>query len=163
MKIPIAELPKTTNSWIEERGVFLEACGFQSYEEYLTSDLWDFVRSNLRAIEEFRQCVCCGSVNGLAWHHREYSFAVMVGNFSVTFGGEWRGASVPAIHSPIVRVCSACHRAIHVKDDEWVIGLWEVDSRLRLLQELCANKSHPDAVSRLDEPLAAASYEDGEM
>lgn len=87
-----------------ERDESLRVLGFDAYEHYLTSDLWKHVKSNLKYQ---RRCEICGSESGLAWHHREYSVPVLVGNFPTNST------------SPIVRVCNSCHKIIHSHDGNW--------------------------------------------
>lgn len=92
--------------WMEavvfhERDKCLKLLGFESYSDYLSSDLWQFVRGSLK---ESRECCVCKSTTGLAWHHRSYEANVLVGNFSGDL---------------IVRLCNDCHKAIHQRDGHW--------------------------------------------
>lgn len=88
-----------------DRDSNLRLIGFESYEEYLSSDLWAFIRSRVLASIEDR-CECCHSTIGLCLHHRSYSMPVLVGNFS-------------NVHRHIVRLCVECHRAVHSEDGKW--------------------------------------------
>jgi hypothetical protein len=115
-------MSESTNDWdphgvLTARDAFLESIGFDSYEIYLQSDLWNWIRSNLLLGEFSHLCCCCGTGVGLVWHHRSYSPAVMVGNFSNSpFGSIFE----QQLMFPIVRICLPCHSCIHLRrPPEW--------------------------------------------
>lgn len=103
-----------------ERDRNLKTLGFENYEEYLQSDLWNWIRSCLAKGGPTSHCECCRTHTGLSWHHRDYSIPVLVGNFSNVNN---RG---------VVRVCSECHLAIHSDGKRW-FDLAIVDERFKQL------------------------------
>ncbi|QDT08007.1 hypothetical protein K227x_64370 [Rubripirellula lacrimiformis] len=105
-----------------DRDAALHMLGFDCYSDYLTSDLWIWVRSNLK---DPKVCISCTSSSGLAWHHRRYDLPTLVGNFSTD-------------DSSIVRVCNRCHSTIHREEETW-FDLDQVDARLSALMEHCMN------------------------
>jgi hypothetical protein len=109
-----------TYSGYGDRDKFCEAIGFASYQEYLTSDLWRFVTDGLAKTGHGRRCLACGSRVGLAWHHRTYSLAALVGNFT---DGDCL----------IVRLCTACHKAIHYRGSDFVLSMEQTDMALARL------------------------------
>lgn len=106
--------------WVTKRDSDLQTLGFTDYAEYLSSDLWYWIKSRLDLEEKVDQCFVCGSTSGLNWHHSSYSIPVLVGNFS----------NVPRC---VFRLCCDCHRNIHADGSLW---LGPEDVRLRL-NELC--------------------------
>lgn len=119
--------PKRIVGFYEGKGIGCEShneklkmvalLGFSSYEEYLNSDLWAWIRSQLMLDSRSTSCRVCQSTSGLCWHHRDYSVAILAGNFSST-------------NDRIVRLCGDCHRAIHFEAAEWIEDLHVVDDRL---------------------------------
>lgn len=124
-------LPKNV---FAERDENLRLLGFQSYEDYLTSHIWDWIKSLLSKQEDSQRCFECGGVIGLAWHHRSYSIPVLIGNFS----------NVP--YPDVVRVCRDCHRAIYSEGDKW-FPLDIVDMRLRQLLRRYSHSATGDFVA----------------
>lgn len=101
-----------------ERDAILKLIGFESYEQYLASDLWHWIRcSVLRSIDD--KCECCLTTSGLCLHHRDYSLPVLCGNFS-------------NVHRKIVRVCNECHLAIHSDGKQW-FDMQITDERFQVL------------------------------
>lgn len=98
------------SSIFQERDDALAQLGFASYSDYLASDLWQWVRGLLK---DKRECQACKCTTGLAWHHRDYSIPILVGNFC---------------DDSIVRLCNKCHNAIHQEDGHW-FDMEEVDRR----------------------------------
>ena len=92
----------------KDRDIALRALGFSDYSEYLQSDLWAWIRSQLMKHPSSSACVICGSGTGLVWHHLLYDISVLVGNFS------------SGIFPVVVRVCSACHKGIHFHSEEFL-------------------------------------------
>ncbi len=109
-----------TNGLFSKRDEALRLLGFESYADYLQSDLWDWIRSNLKNEPASNECYCCRSKTGLSWHHKCYSLRVLVGNFS----------NCPAV---VVRLCRECHYAIHREGEKW-LERDVVDSRLMELK-----------------------------
>lgn len=91
----------------KDRDIALRALGFTDYSEYLQSDLWAWIRSQLMKDASSSSCVICGSGTGLVWHHLVYEIPVLVGNFS------------SGTFSSVVRICSACHRGVHFHSGEF--------------------------------------------
>lgn len=75
----------------EERDEILRSMGFDSYADYLKSDLWKGIRS--RVIKAgYGRCVrCSGTARQV--HHKEYSHAILAGHDI----------------KPLVAVCRDCH------------------------------------------------------
>ncbi len=125
------------SEWAEERDRFLKECGFPDYQTYLKSSLWEFVRSQLAAMESADRCIICKAATGLVWHHRRYTPAVLVGNFSVR----------PGSHGFVVRLCCDCHGRVHFDSHgEFVADFSEVDRRLQQLYQWCrSEKQSPES------------------
>lgn len=117
---PEDQSPDQDADLFSERDLTLSAMGFDSYAEYLSSDLWDWIKQQLKNGPEAKHCICCRSPTGLTWHHRNYDLPVLTGNFSNT-------------PPQIVRLCQACHKAIHRDGETW-FALDQVDLRLDELQ-----------------------------
>ena len=98
-----------------ERDELLRQMGLSSYADYLKSDLWSWIRSQLKPAD----CIACGTSTGLSWHHCDYSLPILVGNYS---------------RNEIVRVCNDCHRAIHSEGTTWFV-LDVVNHRLNVLMD----------------------------
>lgn len=111
---------------LPERDKFLESIGFDSYADYLQSDLWHWIRGQLASVDLNQMCCCCGSTFGLVWHHRTYAPSVLVGNFA-------RSVAEPVMHHkilfPIVRMCNTCHSILHTCGP----GNWSWDDSLTYL------------------------------
>jgi hypothetical protein len=73
------------------RDAVLKRIGFNSYAEYLKSDLWKSIRRQV--IKQSPDCFRCGK-NAEHVHHRSYSFDVMIGRKN----------------NELVSTCSICHR-----------------------------------------------------
>ena len=111
---------------LPERDKFLDSIGFDSYADYLQSDLWHWIRGQLAAVDLNQMCCCCGSTFGLVWHHRTYAPSVLVGNFSrCTLESVMRHG----ILFPIVRMCNTCHSILHTCGP----ANWSWDDSLRSL------------------------------
>lgn len=111
-----------TEAMLLERDEFLRECGFDSYSDYLTSDLWAWIISNLGEIDRFKTCCACKSTTGLVWHHNDYSPSVLVGNFS-------------SESNEVVRLCRPCHRAVHYNSKGEFVDLLRVGYRFENLVE----------------------------
>ena len=132
------------SEWAEKRDRFLKECGFSDYQTYLKSSLWEFVRSQLAATESADRCIICRAATGLVWHHRRYTPAVLVGNFSVR----------PGSHGFVVRLCCDCHSRVHFSaNGDFIADFSEVDSRLQQLYQWCRSEkqSPEDFRSRAEE------------
>ncbi len=112
------------------RDIFLELCGFSDYTHYLTSDLWASIQGSLRSYSWSKQCLACGARVGLQWHHRDYYAPTLLGNFRLSEGDGWG--------SPVVRLCSRCHRLIHYDEaGGFILDVSRTERRLtRLPDEL---------------------------
>lgn len=127
------------------RDVNLRLMGFQSYADYLQSAVWEWVRSQLLQDERFASCLVCGSCSGLQWHHRTYSFPVLIGNFSSVDAG------------PIIRLCSECHCEVAHKDFP---SLEESDRRLMQLRMLLINgESYKNAKHAAVKPFVSEKWQ----
>lgn len=121
------------HSPFSERDKNIKTLGFACYADYLQSDLWDWIKTCLKN-GSVAACECCKSTSGLAWHHREYSIPVLIGNFSNTGGDR-----------PIVRVCAECHAAIHRSGNQW-LSMPEAD--LRCIELCRRGRSEREEFSR---------------
>lgn len=123
---------------------FVKAIGFASYADYLTSDLWAWIRNSLMQSEAASYCRVCESATGLCWHHRDYSIAILAGNFTSS-------------SDVVVRLCNDCHKAIHVEESNFINDLRIVDLRL---DELGARFSEHRNASRTKLPTSVSFYFD---
>ena len=89
---------KTTKR--EPKDAMLKSLGFDSYAEYLRSDLWKEIRKKVFSIKG-RICHCCGK-RASAVHHTAYTFKSLVGDTR----------SLMANMHPI---CAKCHKKVHFK------------------------------------------------
>ena len=79
------------------RGDMLKELGFDSYAEYLDSDLWRSIRERV-FYEKGRRCTCCSKMASQV-HHAEYTDENLAGdNLDELFP-----------------VCGECHRKTHFK------------------------------------------------
>jgi hypothetical protein len=105
--------------------------GFATYDAYLKSDLWNWVRSNLSQLHMAEKCMKCGVRIGLIWHHRWYSLSVLVGNVTATQDVACAYSDKLADTNPVVRLCCKCHEEIHFDaDGKFITDLKRVDARL---------------------------------
>lgn len=111
-------------SEFKARDEYLKLFKFSSYEEYLASDLWAWIRERLMASAGAAKCRCCKSTTGLVWHHTSYEPHVLVGNFSVS-------------EEAVVRVCSRCHSLIHFDSSGALVTLEQSRQRLQAMHDYC--------------------------
>lgn len=93
------ELKVRRNNDYRRRNLALLDLGFQSYAEYLGSELWETVRG--WALERTGACFGCGR-QATEVHHREYTKKALLGK-------------KPAA---LVPICSCCHREIEFSGGE---------------------------------------------
>jgi hypothetical protein len=75
----------------------LKEKGFESYLEFLNSDLWKQLKSKMLNANIPYSCVCCGSKNLLQLHHRRYKKNDLL-KLKIT---------------NLCWVCRSCHQEIH--------------------------------------------------
>lgn len=83
-----------------KRDELLRQMGFASYEAYLKSDLWQWIKDRFK--ERWRgtdQWICglCGTTDNLLLHHRSYDLDVLCGTNTKHL---------------LVPICPACHTKI---------------------------------------------------
>lgn len=153
----------------QERDEFLRLIGFSSYEEYLQSALWEWIRTQL-ALGGMDKCAACNSRVGLVWHHRNYDPATLVGNLGIAFseadvkqlirGAEYNQIPPAMLLSGIVRLCTPCHHAVHFTDKgDYVDSLDAVDARLMRLVRCEHAVELREAIVGLDRKLCFDEYE----
>jgi hypothetical protein len=90
--------------------------GFNSYSEYLNSELWQFIRK--QKLAKNRQCECCG-YEATDVHHYRYDLHTMAGKDT----------------SSLVSLCRTCHTAVEFDGGE-KLPLWKCQQKLiEMLQE----------------------------
>ena len=102
-----------------ERDKNLRLLGFGSYDQYLASDLWDWIKSQLQKTAN-GYCWCCRASMGLQWHHRNYDLPTLAGNFS------------DGMFS-VIQLCQKCHMTIHCEDGVW-FSMDRVEERMSVLE-----------------------------
>ena len=105
----------------------LVAMGFDSYAEYLRSDLWKTIRKTVLKRDRFR-CRCCRGKATEA-HHREYTEESLSGLDTST----------------IVSVCRACHVSSEfdgIKKVPVSIANNRMNQKARALRNADAGRSH---------------------
>lgn len=100
-----------------KRDAKLRRLGFESYREYLDSDLWKSIRLKVLQRDDFK-CVVCGQPAQVV-HHANYSM------HNLANGG-------PTMRS----MCHGCHHFIEFDQDGKKVRLSESRSRLKLLHRL---------------------------
>lgn len=108
----------------QKRDDLLIEMGYLSYQEYLKSELWEYVKSQLERQENVDKCWACLSKTGLVWHHTTYSLHVLVGNIKQR-----------SVLPEVVRVCCQCHRAIHFVGEMFIEDMSIVNERLLAIHE----------------------------
>ncbi len=76
----------------------LKALGFKNYKEYLTSDIWLWVRHCM--LKEFDRCYTCNRKNTLQVHHKNYN----------RIGQEKS--------DDLLVLCKNCHTNLHPKEKD---------------------------------------------
>jgi hypothetical protein len=99
--------------WTETRQRALEALGFKSYREYLSSPMWEVLRE-LVFHEAGRTCICGRPATQI--HHMAYTFDVLSGK-----NRRW-----------LTPICNRCHKAIHSRRGGRVPTIAEANARLLL-------------------------------
>lgn len=84
------------------RNLILESMGFNTYREYLDSELWARIRRKVYSIKG-RDCFLCGSA-ATALHHNRYHIS------------DLKGKTIKHIHP----ICRKCHERIEFKKGEKV-------------------------------------------
>jgi hypothetical protein len=111
-----------------ERDSVLRILGFDSYADYLKSDLWAWIREALMKLPEAKCCHCCKATTGLTWHHESYDIKLLIGNFANR-----------RQYKSILRLCSECHRVGHfLQDGTFVKMLSETNVRIAYLAKWLA-------------------------
>lgn len=91
----VVRTPDTYTPYMN-RDVFLYSLGFDSYKEYLASDLWKSIRERVYA-KRGRQCTLCWRVARYL-HHQSYAPAVLLGEDI----------------NPILPICYICHNLVEI-------------------------------------------------
>lgn len=94
------------------RNIILRSLGFDSYQEYLCSDLWQDIRYQVLSFKP--RCVRCG-VNASQVHHASYSKSVLLGKD----------------FSQLRPVCADCHKFAEYEKGEKT-SLVRANQRLQL-------------------------------
>ena len=96
----------------KQRDDNLKALGFQSYKEYLNSDLWDGIRKSV--LKRYnRRCIACGGTAKQV-HHRSYEVDVLAGHNT----------------KPLIPICKECHKHIEFTDGEKLTTV-DADNKLK--------------------------------
>ena len=140
----VDDSPETNSGLFARRDESLRILKFDDYAEYLQSDLWAWIRSQLENDTSSTHCLCCRPTTGLVWHHQNYDIDVLVGNFT----------SNPP---PIVRLCRPCHQAVHRDDEQWY-SLELVQHRLEELTGRFENQYSDFIDKRAELPTKAEQY-----
>lgn len=90
---------------IGRRDEALKLMGFNSYHDYLKSDLWKAIRTI--ALRDDPSCCVCSNTASQA-HHLNYSIDALEGKLS-------------AIKASIVPMCEKCHRKVHFKGSQFLV------------------------------------------
>ena len=97
------------------RDIILRQIGFNSYKEYLISNLWLSIRK--RALERDKYtCVSCGSAANQV-HHKKYSKRILLGG-KRTLKHMWS-------------VCGSCHKQCEFSQDGQKLTLRTASNKLR--------------------------------
>lgn len=98
------------------RNRVLNELGFDSYTDYLRSDLWKSIRS--RVLARFRgKCQSCGAT-ATEVHHKHYSKSVLLGEHIIG----------------LTAICRACHESSEL-DGEIKVDVTTANRRMRLIGE----------------------------
>jgi len=90
-----------------------------TYNAYLTSQTWYYLRIKILERDSYR-CVCCGKP-ATQVHHRSYAPKVLAGR----------------ANDKLASVCGLCHHRIHFYDDETRVRKCDVDRRFLELRRQC--------------------------
>jgi hypothetical protein len=93
------------------RNALLVELGFQSYRDYVMSDLWKGIRARVMNLSD-RKCKACGKT-ATSVHHRTYSRETLLGESIVD----------------LVAICARCHKFIEYANGEKT-SLREANARL---------------------------------
>lgn len=94
-----------------KRNQLLESIGYDTYAEYLASELWSTIRT--RRLEQTPNCEVCG-VDAQCVHHLRYTIDVMMGHNL----------------KPLVPLCHNCHEEIEFDKDGEKDGWSAVTTKL---------------------------------
>lgn len=101
-----------------ERDSLLRSFGFASYSDYLASDMWRQIRSDM--LQRYPRCVLCWSPPEVV-HHIRYNAGALLG----------------LERSSLVCLCNQCHETIEIDPDGNKRGLEDANSELfRLANDL---------------------------
>lgn len=97
IKITVREKSALSESF-RQRKMQLLRLGFNSYQEYINSDIWKTLKQEVKDLRRFDLCcLICGSFNKLSMHHTSYLHLCGDAEEQANF---------------LVPLCSKCHRAI---------------------------------------------------
>jgi hypothetical protein len=115
----------------EVRSESLKQLGFESYADYLKSDLWRGIRQRVLDRDE-NHCWCCPK-KARQVHHKSYALAVMEGKDL----------------EPLISICRGCHKHIEFKDEGGKVGLQKANLRaIALMQSNLAKLDKKDKPTR---------------
>lgn len=131
-KAPIIPMKTTGSAAYQTRLRNLKAIGFNSYPEYLRSDLWATIRG--RVFKEISdKCKACNAP-ATEVHHRDYKTHMLLGHYI----------------GDLVPLCRTCHHHIEFNSDGTkVFTLEEVNRRLRKLLKSAFDSQEKPAESRV--------------
>lgn len=81
------------------RNRILKANGYKSYQEYLLSDEWKFVRAIAKTKPQNKQCSVCRGIDNLEMHHVTYKLICTKDYVSQA--------------NKIIALCRKCHDDVH--------------------------------------------------
>lgn len=110
------------------RDANLEKIGYESYSEYLQSDLWKMIRRE--KLKKYQKCLLC-TENSQVVHHLNYNVETLVGKN----------------HSALVCLCHTCHEIIEIDVHGQKRSLEEANKTLRFLAD--KNGYTPNVVKRI--------------
>lgn len=120
------------NEYIQ-RDKYLKEIGFDSYKDYLKSDLWKKIREDVFKNKPNR-CHFCHATEGLQVHHRQYYRDILLGQNI----------------KPLEILCGKCHKNIEFHDNFDKKRLYEANRKFRLARKMSiedanvADKIKPD-------------------
>lgn len=131
-KAPIIPMKTTGSGAYQSRLRNLKAIGFNSYPEYLRSDLWAAIRR--RVFKEISdKCNACNAP-ATEVHHRDYKTHMLLGHYI----------------GDLVPLCRTCHNHIEFNSDGTkVVTLEEVNRRLKKLLKSAFDSQERPAESRV--------------
>lgn len=94
------KLNKTTIGQFSARNRRLRRMGFNSYQDFLKSDVWKKLKEYIFNKKEFKECHICGSIRYLVPHHRRYTNLHNI-------------HSLRKMSRDLICLCGDCHTKVH--------------------------------------------------